>query len=282
MDSIKYINSLGEEIELNKFPYIIQSSDLKDYKWEYLTKNEYNPKVYAFSRSMIEKKIQIAVVATNKTKYVQYCNKLLEVFEKDVYAVKKGRIVVNDDYYMEGYFVQKQIKSWYSSKVIMNEFVFVSETGKWYKDVYKVFGLSYRPSPDEGELESKFYPNDFKFDFAPASDVKRLVSDSFVPFDFEIVFHGACENPTLIAGGNVYRVYTTLVAGEYLTVNSIDKTIIKTKANGQKVNEFSKRDRENYIFEQMPAPNGRTFMQVQDGYVVAVRSFTERSEPKWI
>ena len=98
----------------------------------------------------------------------------------------------------------------------------------------------------------------------------------------EIVFHGACEDPTLIAGGKVYRVYTALEEGEYLTINSIEKTIVKTKANGEKVNEFSRRDRENYIFEKMPATDGRTLMQWQEGCIVSVRSFTERSEPKWI
>lgn len=261
---------------------MLQSSDLKDYKWSYSTKNEYNPKIYSFSRNMVEKKVQIAVIASTKKKYDEYCNRLLEVFEKDIYAVKKGKLIVNDDYYMEGYFVQKQIKDWYASKVIMNEFVFVSETGKWMKDVYKVFGSSYIPILSEDNPDAGFYPNDFPFDFAPASDANKLVSDSFVPFDFEIVFHGACEDPTLIAGGKVYRVYTALEEGEYLTINSLEKTIVKTKANGEKVNEFSKRDRENYIFEKMPAADGRTLMQWQEGCIVSVRSFTERSEPKWI
>lgn len=282
LDCIKYVNSFGDTIEFNKLPYMLQSSDLKDYKWSYSTKNEYNPKIYSFSRNMVEKKVQIAVLASTKKKYDEYCNRLLEVFEKDIYAVKKGKLIVNDDYYMEGYFVQKQIKDWYASKVIMNEFVFVSETGKWMKDVYKVFGSSYTPILSEDNPDAHFCPNDFPFDFAPASDANKLVSDSFVPFDFEIVFHGACEDPTLIAGGRVYRVYTALEEGEYLTINSIEKTIVKTKENGEKVNEFSKRDRENYIFEKMPATDGRTLMQWQEGCIVSVRSFTERSEPKWI
>lgn len=66
LDCIKYVNSFGDTIEFNKLPYMLQSSDLKDYKWSYSTKNEYNPKIYSFSRNMVEKKVQIAVVASTK------------------------------------------------------------------------------------------------------------------------------------------------------------------------------------------------------------------------
>ena len=68
LDCIKYVNSFGDTIEFNKLPYMLQSSDLKDYKWSYSTKNENNPKKYSFSRKMVEKIVQIAGVASTKIK----------------------------------------------------------------------------------------------------------------------------------------------------------------------------------------------------------------------
>lgn len=284
MDKVKYINSQGEEIALDALPYIMTTSDLRDYAWSYSTKNDYNPQIFSFNRSMVKKSVSIAVVADTKEHYNRYCNKLLEVFEKDIYSLKQGRIVFNDDYYMECYVIARKVGTWFpGNNAIVNEFTIVSETGRWYKDVVKTFGSSYVSGGGSADVTTpKNYPNDYPYDYAPSSDVNRLVSDSFVPFDFEIVFHGACDNPTVIAGNHVYRVYTTLEDGEYLTVNSVQKTIKKTKVNGEEVNEFYLRDRDNYIFEKMKATDGKTLVETQDNCVVSIRAFTERSEPKWI
>ena len=80
----------------------------------------------------------------------------------------------------------------------------------------------------------------------------------------------------------MYRVYTELAQGEYLTVNSKEKTIVKTKKSGEKVNEFYLRDRDNYIFEKMKATNGSSYVSIQEGKICSIKAFTERSEPKWI
>ncbi len=280
MVNIKYINSAGEVIHLNNFPYFLQTGDLRDYAWNYRTKNEYNPRIYAFDRNMIEKTVSIAVISNTKKAYNSNCNRLLEVFEKDIYSVNKGRIVI-DDYYMEGYFVARKVNEWYPSRIITNEYSFISESGKWLKDVYKVFNSVFVVDDSENTGDGKMHPSDFKFDFAPASAVSRLVSDSFVPFDFEIVFTGPINFPKLIAGGNIYRVYTNVGEGETLTINSRNKTVIKTKLNGEKINEFHKRDRDNNIFQKMPATNGSTYINCPD-CIVSIRAYTERSEPKWI
>lgn len=279
--NIKYVNCQNEVIDLTGNEYkMLRENTLFDYDWDYATMNEYNPVIYSFDRNMVEKSITVDIVAKTKKEYAIACNRFLEITEKDVYSVTPGKIVVNDDFYLSCYIFSKKMSQWHpGANRIRNTYTLVSEKGRWMKDVYKVFGGS---SIYEPESTDRDYPKDYMMDYVPSGGIKRLISDSFVPFDFEIVFQGPVTDPVVVCGGNVYRVYTTLEEGETLTINSVTKKVYKTKINGEVVNEFSKRDRENYIFEKIPATSGSTYIDHTAGTIVSVRAFTERSEPKWI
>lgn len=280
MMDIKYVNSQNEVIDLAGDVYkMLRDSTLFDYGWEYDTMNEFNPVVYMFDRSMVQKSITVDVSARTRKEYRAACNHILEVTEKDIYSLTPGKIVV-DQFYLPCYITAKKIESWHpGANRIRNTYTILSEKGRWLKDIYKVFGAG---SVYEPESTDRDYPKDYMMDYVPSGGINRLISDSFVPFDFEIVFQGPVTDPEVICGGKTYRVYTTLEEGETLTVNSLSKKIYKTKVNGEVVNEFSKRDRDNYIFEKMPATSGSTYINHTEGTIVSIRAYTERSEPKWI
>ncbi len=144
LDNIKYINSVGDTITFNQSPYFIATHDLRDYEWSYLTKNEYNPVIYNFYRNMVDKTMTVYILADTKAHYNKYMNNIHEVFEYDVNAIAPGKIVVNDDYYMSCYVISKSVSEYYpGAYAIANEYSIISETGTWYKDVTKTFGLSY-------------------------------------------------------------------------------------------------------------------------------------------
>lgn len=94
------------------------------------------------------------------------------------------------------------------------------------KDVTRVFGVS---STEKQSSEGLDYSYDFPFDFSQSSANNLLKTDAFVPFDFTIIFSGPCTTPYVQIGDNIYRVYTTLLENEYLTIDSLNKKIYKTK-----------------------------------------------------
>lgn len=277
--NIKYINHIGEELDLTGETFkMLKDTDLFNYEWDYITKNEYNPEVTKFTRSMNNKSISIALLAANKEEYNANCNKLLEVFEKDINSVKTGRLYV-DDYYLPCYIIGKDVQTFSrNAKIIVNTFTILTEKGRWLKDVEKLYGHGLDPvdTPDTD------YPRDYPRGYVYSRFGNVLVSDSFVPFDFEISIEGPAENPTIMAGENIYRVFTTLASGEHLIINSKTKKITKIQRDGTEVNEFYLRDRDNYIFEKMPVINGGTYIHSGDeSLVFSIKAFTERSEPKW-
>ena len=281
MQDIKYVNHLGEEVSLGRGTYkMLKDTSLLNYDWTHLTKNEYDPTVYAFSRSLVEKDISIRIQSESKSQYIKDLNYLHEIFEKDIYAVTPGEIVIGD-YHLSCYITAKTMSKYYPGALSMvNQYKVLSETGRWYHIVEKVFGAG-----DQNQIintGARHYPRDYKYDYAHAFNTNRLISDSFVPFDFEIIYNGPWDTPSVTVSNYTYRVYTELAQDEYLTVNSKTKTIVKTKKNGEKVNEFYLRDRDNYIFEKMKATNGSSYVSVPEGKICSIKAFTERSEPKWI
>ena len=79
--------------------------------------------------------------------------------------------------------------------------------------------------------------------------------------------------------GHAYAVRGEVAEGEYLTIDSTNKTITKTAADGTITNVFNLRSRDSYIFEKIKSGNNAV---IWDGdFGVDVILMEERSEPKW-
>ena len=93
---IRYVNSEGMEVILNKEPYKVLMSDLTDYD---NVEVERNGKIACFTKEITERKLNIDIISSSKETTQELCNKLNEVFEKDIYNDVAGKIYIND-YYM--------------------------------------------------------------------------------------------------------------------------------------------------------------------------------------
>lgn len=279
MPKIIYQNHLGEKICLSDGDYkMLRETTLFDYEWSYEKRNDFEYKVFSFNRELPTNEISVKIQAKTKSLYETLCNRLLEVFEKDIYAIQPGKIIVNNDYYLNCYVVKKSVTSWYpGANSILNQYTVLSEDGQWYKDVFKEFGKGHETESTIGLTD---YPYDFPFDYAPPSGVSRFNSDSFVPFDFELTFYGPVTTPTAIIGGNTYRVYTNVPQGQKLTINSLNKTIVRTSPTGD-VNEFNQRDKELDVFSPIPTVDGYSYVTYTPGTTISLRAYTKRSEPKF-
>lgn len=280
MTKIVYINHLGEELNLCSDAYkILRDTTLFDYSWNYTRKNDYAKYVTAFNREFIEKTFSVRISADSKKSYYEIMDQMNEIFEKDIDAVSPGRLIVDDDYYLTCYITKKTTSVWKpGAYVLKNDYTALCETGKWVHEVSRIFGSD---TIDTDDTLDKDYPYDYPYDFRPSTGVTRFISDSFIPFDFELTFEGPIEVPYIIVMDHMYRVYTKLEQNEILKVNSADKTIKKIKVDGEEVNEFSKRDRENYIFEKMKTVNGSSHVSFPKDSRITLKAYALRSVPKF-
>lgn len=267
MLKMKYINHYGEEINFGEKGLYINESDLHDYEWSY---DIVNKKVVNLENET--KKPKIDVFATGEDRR-EIANLFFEIINKDVLENEAGRIVIGD-YYLEGYFVAKENSKYSSGKVIKMTLTYVAPN-KWMKKTK----FSYMPE-ESTTLEGLDYPHDYPHDYKMHRSTKPIVNDGYRPCDFEIVFYGAQETPTIIINGHTYQVYTTLQAGEYLIVNSLEKTIRKVLNDGTIQNVFNRRNKDSYIFEKI-AVGKATVIRDTDAKL-DITLIEQRSEPKWI
>ena len=81
-------------------------------------------------------------------------------------------------------------------------------------------------------------------------------------------------------GGIVRQVYTTLEAGQYLLIDSRDKTVKRVLNDGSVLNEFDNRRRgTKSIFE--PITPGMNEVTWNNAFGFDLTLFIERSEPEW-
>ena len=278
---IVYKNNSMQEINLTSDTYmILADTDLIDYEWSYKTRSIVNPRIYDFYRNMVPKKIKVALRADSFENYESALNKLLEVFECDIYNRTPGKLYMNDKFYLSCYLIGKSIDEWKPKKKIqIFELSIVSENGKWIKVEHNNFNatISETYAADSG----MDYPYDYPYDFANGSVNKFLYNHNFVPCDFEMTIFGTCSNPVVSIGNISYEVTADIAIGEYLKINTQEKKIYKVKVDGEKVNLFHYRSRERVnFFEKIPP--GKHVVLWNGSYTFDIDLLYERSEPVWI
>jgi hypothetical protein len=254
----------------------LNNGAIRDYEWSY--DSTFN-KVRAFNIEL--KTAQITLYFTKRKRRINDLQDTAEQFyriiDEDCRRMQMGKLYYND-YYINCYIIGTQ-KKHYDSGVVIGETATVLSDFIWRKDVKQVFGRDAVIITDSG-LD---YPYDYDYDYAPDYDSRRFVTKAIAPFDFTIEWSGYELNPQVTVNGHIYRVYVELFEGQNLAIDSVNKTIIRTLADGTKVNEFDNRDRNNYIFEKMEVVDGSSIVEL-DGSLskCVITAHIERSEPTWI
>ena len=266
VDKIKYINHLNESVEFGKSGILIDSNNMRDYQWSYDT--QYS-KITGFKRKISKASLPILVYGSDAKKKA---NGIIEITEKDVLTSIPGTLYVGE-YYKKGYFYQKKNKKYLKGDVISFDLTFVTDSSCWVKEKTYIYRIN-------GSAQSGIdYPYDYPFDYLANVNADTLYNESYNASDFILNIYGAVENPTITIGGQIYNVNVSLAKNEYLTINSKDKTIIKTTMRGKKENVFSYRNKENYIFKKIKV--GTNLMYSSPVCDFNVTLFDVRSEPIW-
>lgn len=273
---IYYINSQGKKLDFNSYPFkMLSSSSIFDYSWKYEF-STYN-RVKRIKRTTKTFTVSIVVYGKTFEEYMSNLTELFEVLDKDCITETAGRLYC-DEYYVKCFFAKsvKPKKVLGTLQTTVNFTVVIDGSG-WIREKQYLI----KPYMEGvSETTGGDFAHDYPMDYARELPTKRIVNDGIAPVNFELVVYGPCENPEIVIGGNMYKVNTSLVAGEYMKVNSITKKVYKVKANGEQISVFNLRDRDNYIFEKIVPGINDVSWDGTFGFDITI--LEERSEPKWI
>jgi hypothetical protein len=271
LERFTYTNNFGETLEFGKGYLFVNHNDLRDFAWSVTSKND---RISSFKKGIVSKTIPIILKCNNEDEGIALRNNLFEVFEKDVLANKHGKIHIGD-YYLQCFITGSKKTEYLIHKSYMVVTLTVqTDFPDWVKETTTSHGIN---STSEDEFLD--FPYDFPYDFMSEFGKTNVNNTNLAPCNFVLTIFGTIVNPTLYIGGHKYSVDVAINDGEYLTINSIDKTIVLTKINGEKVNCFNNRNKESYIFEKIqPGINDVTSVEEIHFNLTLLE---ERSEPKW-
>ncbi len=264
LETVKYQNHLGEEIDFSTSGIYVRSSDLHDYAWSYTARGG---KITSFMRNVISKKIDLAISCETEAAGIQKRNTLVECCEKDVLAKQPGKIFVNG-YYLKCY-VTASSKSKYldSMKTMLVSLELLSDEPFWVKEVEAT------------------YVRD-----STTNELTGIVNPLNHEANFRLTIWGATTHTTISIGDAIHGCNTGLAANEQFVIDSMSKEVYKL-VDGKKVNAFSERYVSYTLGTEKGVLKDDTFNEIPSGNSTIGRSesfqwsltlYDERSEPKWI
>ena len=272
LEQLKYKNHVNEVFDFGKDGIFVNMNDLHDYEW---TVTKKGGRIAALDRDITKRQLPVIIICDTEVKGVAARNKLMEVVEKDVLAMKHGRIIIGD-YYFKCFVTKSQKKNYLTTKRWMEvTLTLTTDFPYWVKETT----FSFLKANESGESGGKNLDFSFDYPFDFRSSATELVNTGFVGTDFRMVIYGACSNPKVRISGHLYQVDCEVGEGEYLTIDSVSKKIFLTASDGTTTNMFHLRNRESYIFEKIPP--GINSVILEGDFGADITLFEERSEPKW-
>ena len=270
LERLQYRNHMGEVIDFGTSGIYVSANDLHDYIW---TISKKNGKISSFKRDITSHTLPVVILCSTVEEGVAARNRLMEVAEKDVLAKKPGRVIIGG-YYFKCYITGSRKSKYLASRRMMEaELTISSDEPYWVRESVHSFRKK------EASAAGLDYPYDYSFDFTSAFRQAKLVSTDFTASNFRMIIYGACSSPVIYISGHAYAVNCEVAEGEYLTIDSVAKTVTKTATDGTITNVFNLRGRESYIFEKIGTGDNAVSWGGEFG--VDIILLEERSEPKW-
>lgn len=266
----KYINHLNECIDFGANGIYINESDLYDFSWSIVKVND---KISSFKKDITKHTLPVVIICNTDAEGVATRNRLFEVCEKDVIAVKHGRIVIGD-YYLKCFITDGKTTDYSYNKRYLKTTLTIQTDYMWVKESLASFNSN--DTPIGKNLD---YNRDHPYDYTSNIFDKRLQNADFVDTNFRMRIYGPCKCPEITIGGHEYSVDVSIERNEYLVIDSIEKTVRLYKANGSIQNCFNNRNRDSYIFQKIPP--GELEVSTSSNIIFDITLLEERSVPKW-
>lgn len=274
---IYYINSAGNRVDFGSFPVVLQEPEkLLSNQWKYTSVENQRKKniINRFYKGIAEKGISISIFADSADEFEDIMLNLHNVTEYDVINNTPGRLYVNG-YYLECFFISKDYSEYEEAfYAIEISATIVAPNPLWIMEYEYVFR-----GADATDNVGKKYPHRYAYRYPNGLKDTTVQNHYITDCNFSLYVFGPILNPQIIIGKYTYLVNVLLETGEYMIINSRDKTVKKIMNNGTVVNIFDYRDKKNSVFRKISP--GKNQIRWSGKFDFTLKLYEERSEPKW-
>lgn len=266
--------STGELLELSgeRIKAHLRTSELYDYEWEVdAIEQHMGSRIRSFRRKASENEL-VVDFSGNKIERKEAADRFFSLVEADIIQEKPGKLFLGE-YYKTCYMIKaKNDGQQERSNIVRIKMGVYAEYPFWIKETSYTF-----KSADITSTSNKRYGYRYGYRYASGMKDTYILNEHFAPAQFRLRIYGPCVNPLIAIGGRIYTVHTILEDGEYLEVDSMAQTVIKTMMNGTKVNLFHYRGLD--IFQKILP--GKQVVSWDGKFDFDITLFKERSEPEW-
>lgn len=263
----RYINSNGKVLQLQANNLMVTSADFfqREYK---ISSGTGLPEL-----SDIKYKLTITLRGTIEEQKILW-NQIYDIFETDVNQKTTGKLYYGD-YYIDCFVITSSTapSSILNSRTDIDVGIYCPKH-KWVKEAHYEF---YPHTSLENIIVD--YPYDYNYDYYIDMLSEQFINESVGDCDFEMIFFGPCQNPTVIINQQIYNVNADIMDNERLIINSRTKKIYKVQIDGTQINQFHLKNDEFYIFEKISSGTHKVSWDGKFGFKLNL--IIERSEPKW-
>lgn len=277
---IRYENSAGETIRLDRQGFYADEGMLRDFVWDYNYSGYPDGSggtVSKFSRHEQTKTFDVSAHAYTRAELDALLNRLHNVTEYDVRKRVPGKLWLNQQYIscyvISSEIVNKSFRAFFVTKKL----TILPAIPYWCIEETKNFiaGGATSASPDAKRYNGR-YPYKYGTGYSQTT-LDNTVGSWETPMI--ITIYGEAVNPSLSIGGNQYALNTTLAANERAVIDQLHKKIYKIGTTGIETNIFNTRDKSTDIFKF--APVGMVSVLYNGDYSFDITLIHQRSEPLW-
>ena len=276
--TLYYEGSDGSRVDLmGNGVYAQHPENLTNTEWKYSAISGANGigRVKRFYKDTQECSLTLGVMADSAEDFNEKMYRLHRIFDRDIRRMKPGKLWWND-WYKEVFAIETsndEFEELFES--VDRDVTFISVYPYWVRKITH----QYR-NMDLNSGDGLDYDYDYDYDYGLDEITEVIQNNCIDAANFEMVFYGPIEHPSVTIGGHEYEVLTTLGTGDRLVINSIARTIMQYNVSGIAENVFHLRNRDSYIFEKIP--EGETQVLRSKDHLLDITIYDERGEPEWI
>lgn len=279
MDRVYFRGSRGEIYDMDHLhggPTAISSGGVHAYAWEpAVLSRRFGDRLRSMDKKAVTYELAFSVRGDRQSRR-EKINEMIAVFDRDAATETPSRIFFNDSY-IEGYVTKLSIKNgvrpyWYECAID-----FYCPYPFWITEQTRSFLPDDGSHPDGAFLD---YPHPYPYDFtSPVTGVQHWHIQHYRDSNFRLIIYGTAVNPSIQIDTYRYAIEDKLASGEYIVIDSREKTVIKYRVDGVEENIFWKQNVYESVFK--PIPSGDIMITWDGSFGFDITLFSERSVPPY-